>query len=199
MKKSKKEEVKILNKEVNIYRIIIIVLIAVLAYVGVIFTDYKRVVSGNAPLLVLKTNKYEDGGSIEYFCLGYKIIAYNTLSGNESIEVGSIFKKFDESSEYKSSGRVEVDEFISIRGKINNIYNSDSGRSLIKVEGELYADTLYDCASVTIMDTTVIKDKNNETISIRDLKEGMTVEVVFDGEVAESYPVQAVAKVVKIK
>lgn len=89
---------------------------------------------------------------------------------------------------------------IGIRGQISKItLGSDGKVASILVEGKKEEDTAYDKASVRINeDTEIVSADSEKKLSLKELKEGMKVEVVFKGPVAESYPVQASAKSVKI-
>ena len=85
-----------------------------------------------------------------------------------------------------------------IRGHITKIY-SGNGNVSILVEGNIEEDTQYDKALVRITDDTMIqKDDMSRLFEVTDLKVGDRVEVYFTGPVAESYPVQAVASIVRI-
>ncbi len=82
-------------------------------------------------------------------------------------------------------------EKIDIRGSITKVLTDDNKKVTgIFVEGKVESDTIHDKATVRI-------DKSTK-ISVSELKEGMKVEVVFKGEVLESYPVQAKAKTIKV-
>ena len=92
-----------------------------------------------------------------------------------------------------------------IRGTISSleIVQDADGRRLLSmlVEGEVEPDTNVDRALVTISDETLIviagsEEKGEATID--ELAPGIRVQVVFDGPVAESYPVQAWAGLVEI-
>lgn len=89
----------------------------------------------------------------------------------------------------------ESTESIGIRGEIKEIYTDEDSLLVqnILVEGEIQDDTMYDSAHVTITNDTEIF-RGDEKATIEDIEEGLTVEVVFDGSVAESYPVQGTAK-----
>ncbi|MGE5495641.1 MAG: DUF3221 domain-containing protein [Burkholderiales bacterium] len=91
------------------------------------------------------------------------------------------------------------DDAIGIRGEVTNIATGEN--TVILVEGEVAEDTMYDKASVAIKpDTRIIsmKDGKETEASPEDIKLFDTVEVVFAGPVAESYPVQGTAKLVRI-
>lgn len=88
---------------------------------------------------------------------------------------------------------------IGIRGEIKEVYTTEDELYItgILVEGELQDDTMYDSANITIDDNTEIF-MGEEKISTEKLETGLTAEVVFEGPVAESYPVQGTAKKITI-
>lgn len=92
-----------------------------------------------------------------------------------------------------------LSQSIGIRGKIKEIYLSEDGDTIagILVEGEVHEDTMYDYASVEIDESTSIY-RGEEEVTIEDLEEGLKVEIIFAGPVAESYPVQGVAEMINI-
>ncbi len=83
------------------------------------------------------------------------------------------------------------EEKIGIRGLITKVLTDDNKKVTgILVEGKVESDTIHDKATVSI-------DKSTK-ISANELKVGMKVEVLFDGPVMESYPVQGKAKTIKV-
>lgn len=89
---------------------------------------------------------------------------------------------------------------IGIRGEVTSI-TTEKGYIVLQVEGSVDEDTMYDKASVTInADTKVVTSKDGEDTpaDALDVKLLDIVEVVFEGAVAESYPVQGKAKLVRI-
>lgn len=99
-----------------------------------------------------------------------------------------------------SKAKESTKENIGIRGQITEISQNDSGKvTAILVEGKVEQDTAYDKASVFIGDKTKIyKNDGKEELKATDLKKGTKVEIVFEGPVRESYPVQADAKIIRI-
>lgn len=97
-------------------------------------------------------------------------------------------------SRHDSKGKV------GIRGDIKEIKLSDDKETAsILVEGKIYEDTDYDKAMIRVDKKTKIhKLDSKDNISINDLKEGMKVEVIFTGPIAESYPVQGAAEIIRI-
>ena len=92
----------------------------------------------------------------------------------------------------------DVKDNIGIRGEITQITRGEDDVMFIMVEGEVESDTFYDKASIRINKDTVIVKAPDEKISPEELKEGMMVEAVFQGAVAESYPVQGQARAIKV-
>ena len=87
---------------------------------------------------------------------------------------------------------------IGIRGIVKDIkINNEEGTIL--VEGKVEDDTAYDKASVRISkDTVILKGSSDKKLKISDIKLGDKVEVVFEGPVAESYPIQVGSSIVRI-
>lgn len=86
--------------------VVISIIISVIFIVLVIFfsVDYIRVKSNKSPIFSIPIFKYQDGGSVEYFGLGYKVIKYVNNNLNENVEyeyqkmqyrIGTLFMKFD--------------------------------------------------------------------------------------------------------
>jgi beta-N-acetylhexosaminidase len=95
-------------------------------------------------------------------------------------------------------GKNEKNDKVGIRGDVKEIVISDTGANIL-VEGKIEEDTAFDKASVSINSDTVIeKDNIKGKLDSSDIKKGDKVEVIFTGAVAESYPVQGVAKSIRI-
>lgn len=91
-------------------------------------------------------------------------------------------------------------EKVGIRGQVTKVLMDDSKMvSAIMVEGKVESDTIYDKAMVGIdKGTKISKGNTSQKLSASELKEAMKVEIVFEGPVAESYPVQGKAKTIKV-
>lgn len=93
----------------KIYKIILVLILIFISIIvlSIVFRkiDYSRVSEGKKPIFCIK-NPYNvaDGGTIEYFGLNYKIIAFNTLDGYKEIKFGGWDMKYED---FKS----EIDEF----------------------------------------------------------------------------------------
>lgn len=85
-----------------------------------------------------------------------------------------------------------------VSGNITGITISENESILgtIHVEGPKDNGATYDNSIVTVKPETKIY--SNDSINFEDLEVGMYVNVFFDGEVMESYPVQANAKQINV-
>lgn len=94
----------------------------------------------------------------------------------------------------------ESNNKLGIRGEIQKISTNPSGKiTAIYVEGKIEQDTGHDKASISITEKTKIYEADGKKkIEASSLKEGMKVEVDFEGPVRESYPVQADAKTIRV-
>ena len=87
---------------------------------------------------------------------------------------------------------------IDIRGIVTQI-TIDNEEGSILVEGKVEDDTRYDKANIHVTKDTIIqKDSLSKSFKLSDIQMGDKVEVVFKGPVAESYPVQASADIIRI-
>ena len=70
-------------------RILNIVFTVILVIIMIITIDYVRVAKFEyTPLFAIKTNELKDGGTKEYYGLGYKVIDYNQIQGRRDMEIG---------------------------------------------------------------------------------------------------------------
>lgn len=79
------------NKKIKFLIIISIILFTLITFIAI---DFSRVKNGKKPLFVLSANVYIDGGSKEYYGLGYKVLKCNTLIGDKSIKIGTYNMKY---------------------------------------------------------------------------------------------------------
>ncbi len=82
---------------------IISIVLGILIILGLIFfmTDYNRVKNNKRPIFCIKnpTGTIRDGGTVEFFGLGYKIIDFHTISGFDDIKIGSWFMEYNDFNE----------------------------------------------------------------------------------------------------
>lgn len=75
--------------------ILITLLVIILIDLIALIVDSKRIRKNKEPIFILKKEQYRDGGTKEFYGLGYKIIKYNKLNGYNKMHVGSWFLKYD--------------------------------------------------------------------------------------------------------
>ena len=157
-----------MKKVLIIIGIILIVLIVLaLTFFGV---DYFRVQNQEKPLFVIKTDEVNDGGTIIYTGLGYKVIDYNRLDGYDEIKIGSLFMKYEDSTYTDSIS----EENSILEAVILKVYPQSLG--VMKIKDNEGTRDLYN-----------VSFAEEENIGF---KEGQEVAIYFDGAIAESYPAQ---------
>lgn len=88
-KKQKKKKNKI-NIIINVIFGIIMILIILAVIDIVMVVKYEK-----GPIFSIPLKTYDDGGSKEYYGLGYKVIKYNQVQGRRDIEIGSWSLKYN--------------------------------------------------------------------------------------------------------
>lgn len=95
--------------------------------------DYTRVNNQEKPIFCIKNpaGTILDGGAVEYFGLGYKVIDFNTLVGFDDIKIGTWFMKYEDFlQEDEKTPIVSSSDCLEVTGE--NI------KSAIKIDGEDY-------------------------------------------------------------
>lgn len=157
-----------MKKVLMIIGIILIVLIVLaLTFFGV---DYFRVQKQEKPLFAIKTDEVNDGGTIIYTGLGYKVIDYNRLDGYDEIKIGSLFMKYEDSTYTDSIS----EENSILEAVIMKVYPQSLG--VMKIKDNEGTRDLYNVS---------FAEEGNIGF-----KEGQEVSIYFDGAIAESYPAQ---------
>lgn len=87
MKKKRKISINLL---INIFYAIVILLILLSVIDIVIVTRYEK-----GPYFSIAVKTYDDGGTKEYYGLGYKVIKYNQVLGRKDIELGTWGLKYN--------------------------------------------------------------------------------------------------------
>ena len=98
---------------------VLFIVLGVIIILGLIFfaIDYNRVQKQEKPLFCIQypAGVIRDGGTIEYFGLGYKVIDFNMLNGYDEIKIGSWFMKYEdfenEFNNYISNTKVIVNGY----------------------------------------------------------------------------------------
>lgn len=92
------------------------VILGILVLLGIIFfaIDYNRVKNQEKPIFCIQNPAgiIADGGTIEYFGLGYKVIDFYTLAGYDDIKIGNWFMDYndfeEEMKEYEEKYEEEI-------------------------------------------------------------------------------------------
>ncbi len=76
----------------------IIGIILIIFFLGIItYTiDNARISTGKTPIVSIPLVELKDGGTKEYYGIGYKIIAYNKLNGYKKYHIGSYKLEYDD-------------------------------------------------------------------------------------------------------
>ena len=138
------------RKQKIIARLVVILCIGILI---VTFTvDYNRVKNQKKPIFCIKSpaGGIMDGGTIEYFGLGYKVIDFHTIAGFDDIKIGTWFMDYNDFEEEIKAYEKKFEESLST----NEENNSDLENVIMKVD------------SITIKPTSIsiiiINNNDNE-------------------------------------
>ena len=151
------------------------IILGIIVVLGVVFftVDYNRVQKQEKPIFCIKNPAgiISDGGTIEYFGIGYKVIDFHTLAGYDDIKIGSWFMDYNDfeeemkNSEYSFCGTItQVEE--------NLFFVEPDENEEIKKSADL------------IM-VEKLKIDTNVKYEI-----GERVKITYDGNVMTTYPAQ---------
>ena len=95
---------------------IFVIIVGIIIILAIVFftVDYNRVKRQEKPIFCISNpaGVYLDGGTIEYYGLGYKVIDFNRLGGYDEIKIGSWFMDYNDfAEEYeKEPGLIPVEQ-----------------------------------------------------------------------------------------
>ena len=175
--------------EKKIKKISTIVMIVILVIGILVTTDILLVTKrGVGPFLAIRTKVYDDGGTKEYYGLGYKVIKYNQKVGRRDTVIGSWGIKYNTNPEtYTISDLAysiindnnnHVGEFIRLTGTIENknvknntitikFTDEEDGKYNLTVQAKILSENIKDLnknAPVSLIGT--VTDYNNKTLII---------------------------------
>ena len=180
------EEEKKIRKISTIIMIVIIV-IGVLVTTDILLVSKAHV----GPFLAIRTKVYDDGGTKEYYGLGYKVIKYNQVVGRRDTVIGSWGIKYNTNPEtftirelaYSiiNDNNNHVGEFIRLTGTISSKNNKNNtvtlkftddidGKYDLTVKAELLSENIKDLnkdAPISLIG--VIKSYDNKTLTIENV------------------------------
>lgn len=186
------------------------IILGVLIILGLIFfvVDYNRVKNNERPIFCIHNpaGAMNDGGTVEFFGLGYKVIDFRTLAGFDDIKIGTWFMDYNDFNEEMKVYEKKFEEKLQKNDYNieNNVFNARikeireyNGITTILIEG-LESNDINHRGE---FDFSVDKDTEllwkEAKIELSSLKEGQNVSINSTGEVLESYPAQ-LTKVTKI-
>ena len=161
-------------------------ILGIIALLGIIFfvIDYNRVKNQEKPIFCIQNPSgiINDGGTIEYFGLGYKVIDFHTLAGFDDIKIGTWLMDYNDFEE-------EMKEYEE------------------KYEEEMRKNEFSFCGTITQVEENLFfvePDKNEEIRKSADLiivgklksdtnvkyEIGERIKITYDGSVMETYPAQ---------
>ena len=137
-----------IEEEKKIKKISTIVMIAIIVIGLLITLDILLVSKAHVgPFLAIRTKVYDDGGTKEYYGLGYKVIKYNQKIGRRDTIIGSWSIKYDTTpTNYTledlafsiiNDNNNHIDEFIRLTGTIKKVDKSNKTLTLT------YEDDVY--------------------------------------------------------
>ena len=104
-------------------------ILGIIVVLGIVFfvVDYNRVKNQEKPIFCIQNTAgmLADGGTIEYFGLGYKVIDFHTVAGFDDIKIGNWFMKYNDFKEEMQKYEMKYGEEFQENNedKENNINN----------------------------------------------------------------------------
>ena len=97
------------------------------------------------PLFAIRTKTYKDGGTKEYYGLGYKVIRYNVTNGREGIVVGNYSLKYNKTAKKVDLSKTKLTEdnngdYVEITGKVDKVDKKNKRIVLQNGKNEIYCD-----------------------------------------------------------
>ena len=187
-----KQEGISVEQEKKIKKISTIVMIVILVIGILVTTDILLVTkAGVGPFLAINTKTYNDGGTKEYYGLGYKVIKYNQKVGRRDTVIGSWGIKYNTNPEtftirelaYSiiNDNNNHIGEFIRLTGTISSKNNKNNtvtlkftddidGKYDLTVKAQLLSKNIKDLnkdAPISLIG--VIKSYDNKTLTIENV------------------------------
>ena len=187
-----KQEGISVEEEKKIKKISTIVTIIILVIGLLVTTDILLVTKrGVGPFLAIRTKVYDDGGTKEYYGLGYKVIKYNQKVGRRDTVIGSWTIKYNTNPETYTIRELaysiindnnnHVGEFIRLTGTISSKSNKNNtitlkftddieGKYDLTVKANLLSKNIKELnKNAPISLIGIITDYNNKTLTIENV------------------------------
>ena len=182
-----KQEGISVEKEKKIKKISTIVMIVIIVIASLVTLDIILVAKSNVgPFLAIRTKVYDDGGTKEYYGLGYKVIKYNQKVGRRDTVIGSWSLKYDTTPtnftledlafSIINDNTNHLGEFIRLTGTISKVnknnktltltYKDDGGKYNLTVEAKVISDTFKFNKNAPVSIIGVVSKYDNKTLTI---------------------------------
>ena len=133
---------------------VVVGILGIIVVLGIVFfmVDYNRVKNQEKPIFCIQNpdGGIMDGGTIEYFGLGYKVIDFHTIAGFDNIKIGTWFMDYNDFEEEIKAYEKKFEENLST----NKENNSDLENVIMKVDS-----TTIKTTSISII---IINNNDNE-------------------------------------
>lgn len=133
---------------------VVVGILGIIVVLGIVFfmVDYNRVKNQEKPIFCIQNpdGGIMDGGTIEYFGLGYKVIDFHTIAGFDDIKIGTWFMDYNDFEEEIKAYEKKFEENLST----NKENNSDLENVIMKVDSTTIKPT-----SISII---IINNNDNE-------------------------------------
>lgn len=157
-------------------------ILGIIVALGIVFftVDYNRAKNQEKPIFCIQNpaGMIADGGTKEYFGLGYKVIDFHTLAGFDDVKIGSWSMKYDDFKE-------EVREYEEKMTQVEYLFCG----TITKIEENLFLvkpdENEEIRKSADLIMVQKLKIDNNVKFEI-----GERIKVTYDGNVLETYPAQ---------
>ena len=172
---------------------ITVIILAIIILLTLIFfiIDYSRVKNEQRPIFCIPNlgGVIRDGGTIEYFGLGYKVIDFHTTAGFDDIKIGTWFMDYNDFMEEMREHEIEHKE--------NVTPNTSTSSTIAKaVVIRVYENSLLAMGIEGISEGIFIVGFANE--GNIGFKQGQEILIYYNGTIMTSYPAQ-LGKVEKIE
>lgn len=155
--------------KITLLILIMIVILGLIAF-GI---DYTRTKKGEKPIFCIKLEEINDGGTTEYFGLGYKVIDFHTLAGFDDVKIGTWAMQYEDFEK-------EMKEYEDILLGNNNMAETMKVVVVKANENNLLVMKINDESLISI-------GKTRENIGYQ---KGQILLVHFNGMIMETYPAQ---------
>ena len=136
------------------------IILGIIVVLGVVFftVDYNRVQKQEKPILCIKNPAgiISDGGTIEYFGIGYKVIDFHTLAGYDDIKIGSWFMDYNDFEEEMKEYEKEFEEELN--------------------KNKEYAINLFELEEISSITIDTLAQYDNE----KEFKDEETIEEIYE-------------------